>query len=91
MIKINHIEITYPKKRLIKESQIIIQNGELTCLIGESGIGKTSLLYLIGLLGNFSKNLDYQWDDHQLSFKDKELSQIRKDKIAFVFQEHNFF
>lgn len=49
MIKLKHIHIGF-KKILIKDANIQIDNGKITAIQGKSGIGKTSLLYVIGLL-----------------------------------------
>ena len=86
MIKLDHLTIAYDRV-LLKEQSIMLYPGQITCISGESGVGKTSLLYRIGLISN---QMDYEMSMdgvqlHQLS--EKEISRIRREDIGFVLQE----
>jgi len=73
----------------VRNLSLEIQKGEFTALCGPSGSGKTTTLNLIGALDKptSGKVLLEGKDLSQLS--SKELSQIRRDRIGFVFQSFN--
>ncbi len=89
MIKLEDINIAYKQPVLI-DSEMIISDGKLTAIMGESGTGKTSLLYLIGLLGNISSSIKYNFNGKYIKLRsDHQISKIRNEKIGYVFQENN--
>ncbi len=89
MIKLSNVSISYTEP-IIKDSEIFIPNGKITTIMGESGTGKTSLLYLIGLLGNIQGKVNYEFNGKRLKLtSDYQISKIRKNKIGYVFQENN--
>lgn len=47
MIKLNNISFSYGEKTVIENFSLEINNGDIICLTGESGCGKTTLLRLI--------------------------------------------
>lgn len=88
MIELNKINIRYDKD-LINNGSINIVDGKITGIIGSSGVGKTSLLYLIGLISS-NKNYKYIYDGVSLDlFNERELSNIKKTKIGYIFQDNS--
>lgn len=66
-----------------------IKHGEFVSLMGASGSGKSTLLYLIGGLDKADGGSIYLSGKDISSLKDKEFSEIRREKIGFVFQFYN--
>lgn len=86
MIELKNIHIHY-QTDLIKNGCLIIENKKITLIQGKSGSGKTSLLYLVGLLEK-NKELSYVFDQEKLDLnKDDLLSYLRRTQIGYVFQD----
>ena len=92
IIQTENLEKIYGKK--VKTSalngvSISFPRGSLCCIVGPSGHGKSTLLQLIGALDKPTggKVLIEGTDLSELS--DNKLSQIRGEKIGFVFQSFN--
>ncbi|MEE2776395.1 MAG: ABC transporter ATP-binding protein [Acidobacteriota bacterium] len=68
---------------------LTIQKGEFTAICGPSGSGKTTTLNLIGALDAPTSG-DITIEGESLLGKSrKQLSQLRRDRIGFVFQAYN--
>ena len=68
---------------------LTVRKGEFVSIVGASGSGKTTLMNIIGILDRASEGT-YVLDGLDVSeAKDKELSNIRNEKIGFVFQTYN--
>jgi putative ABC transport system ATP-binding protein len=68
---------------------LTVKKGEFVSIVGASGSGKTTLMNIIGILDRASEG-SYVLDGLDVSeAKDKELSNIRNEKIGFVFQTYN--
>ncbi len=66
-----------------------VEKGEFVAIIGPSGSGKSTLMHILGALDMPTKG-SYLLDGKEISkMSDNELSQLRKDKIGFVFQSFN--
>ncbi len=66
-----------------------IEEGEFVAIIGPSGSGKSTLMHILGALDVPSEG-EYILDGKKVSkMNDDELSQLRKNKIGFVFQSFN--
>jgi len=66
-----------------------INEGELVSITGPSGSGKSTLMHLIGCL-DIPSDGEVVLDGHRVSQLDeRELSEIRNQKIDFVFQAFN--
>lgn len=66
-----------------------VQEGEFISIVGESGSGKSTLMNIIGALDRPTEGEYLLEGIHISKAKDKQLSEIRNQKIGFVFQTYN--
>ena len=65
-----------------------IQQGELVSIMGQSGCGKSTLMNIIGLLDRPTSG-SFMLDGAEVSYSDDDaLSEIRNQRIGFVFQQY---
>jgi len=73
----------------LRDVSLTIERGEFTALCGPSGSGKTTALNLIGALDKPSAGI-IRVEGHELgSLGRSALSELRRDRIGFVFQAYN--
>ncbi|MFJ8310633.1 MULTISPECIES: ABC transporter ATP-binding protein [unclassified Streptomyces] len=65
------------------------RQGEFTAIMGPSGSGKSTLMHCVAGLDSFSSGSVRIGETELSSLKDKQLTQLRRDKIGFIFQAFN--
>lgn len=72
----------------VDNANIVINKGELLVIVGESGSGKTTLISILGcILRPTSGSLFIE--GNEINYDNQDLSQIRREKVGFVFQLFN--
>jgi lipoprotein-releasing system ATP-binding protein len=79
----NEIPVT-----LVQDIDITIGQSEFVAIMGPSGSGKSSLLYLLGLLDSPTSGKLWLDEKETSQFSDNQLARIRLQRIGFVFQFH---
>lgn len=75
-------------ERILKDISLEIVKGEFIAIIGPSGSGKSSLLYIMGLLDCPSSG-DIFYRGKPINFAEANtISRLRNEKMGFVFQFH---
>ena len=73
----------------LREFSLTVEEGEFVSVSGPSGSGKTTFLNIAGLLEEFTSGV-YELDGKDVtSLNDSERSQLRNQKIGFIFQSFN--
>ena len=90
MIKTKDLEFNYDNQVFFKFPNINLKSNEDLLIIGNSGIGKTTLLHLLaGLLNSNSGSIElFGKEFNQLS--SHQLDRFRKNNIGIVFQRPHF-
>lgn len=76
------------KFQVLKEIDMSINHGEFVSIVGKSGCGKSTLLYLLSTMDTDYEGELYIHEELITGKHDKELAQLRNEKIGFVFQFH---
>lgn len=77
------------KVEALKNVNFSVEVGEFVAIMGESGSGKTTLLNILAALDK-PTNGSVILDGNDLTkIKDSSVSQFRRDKLGFVFQDFN--
>ena len=73
----------------LREFSLSVDEGEFVSVSGPSGSGKTTFLNIAGLLEEFTSGV-FELDGKDVtSLNDSERSQLRNQKIGFIFQSFN--
>jgi lipoprotein-releasing system ATP-binding protein len=73
---------------LVRDATLSIGAGEFIAIIGPSGSGKSSLLYLLGLLDRPTEGRIALEGRDMAALSDSELAAVRLNRLGFVFQFH---
>ncbi|MCP9958704.1 MULTISPECIES: ABC transporter ATP-binding protein [Streptomyces] len=77
--------------RVVALDQVTVEfpQGQFTAIMGPSGSGKSTLMHCVAGLDTFSSGSVRVGETELGSLKDKQLTQLRRDKIGFIFQAFN--
>lgn len=93
MISCKNITKTYKtgdeETIVLKNISFTVEDGEFVAIMGPSGSGKSTLMHILGALDTPTSGT-YLLDGKDVStMSDRQLANIRKEKIGFVFQAFN--
>jgi lipoprotein-releasing system ATP-binding protein len=74
--------------RVLKGIDLEIRRGETIAILGVSGVGKTTLLHILGALDHPTQGRVAYCGEDQFTRSDRELARFRNREIGFVFQFH---
>jgi|TARA_B100000768_G_scaffold162429_1_gene163032 putative ABC transport system ATP-binding protein len=90
MIKTKEIKFNYDNQVFFNFSDINLKSGENLLILGDSGIGKTTLLHILsGLLKTNSGSIEL-FGKEITQFSSFQLDRFRRDNIGVVFQKPHF-
>lgn len=75
--------------KAVDHTDLNIERGKFTAIIGRSGSGKSTLLHLIGGLDRPDEGKVWIEDKDIFALKSDDLAKFRRKKIGFVFQDFN--
>ena len=89
MLHLTNISKTYQTDKIettaLSNIDLSIKKGEFISVMGPSGCGKSTLLNIIGLLDQPSKGQIRIAGQEITSYKDKDITKLRNEKIGFIF------
>lgn len=75
--------------KALRGVNMTINKGEVVAIMGPSGSGKSSLLNLIGTLDQPTEGKVYVDETDISEVSERERTQLRRNKIGFIFQFYN--
>lgn len=93
LITIKGLSKTYggaaKKVEVLKSIDLSIKKGETVAIVGASGVGKSTLLNIMGALDKPSSGEVFYKNEPLFKYDDKKLAAFRNRFIGFVFQFHH--
>ncbi len=93
IVRLDDVSRTYTMGEIsvhaLREASLTIKRGESVAIMGPSGSGKTTLLNLIGALDKPTGGRVHIDGVDITEMSEKDLTQVRRNKISFVFQFFN--
>jgi len=68
---------------------IAFEPGRFTAIMGPSGSGKSTLLHCLAGLDSLTEGAVYIGETYLASLGDKDLTELRREQVGFVFQAYN--
>ncbi len=75
--------------KVLKGLDIQIKQGEIVAIVGPSGVGKSTLLHILGILDRPTQGKVTINSVDIFSMGDQQLAQFRNKEIGFIFQFHH--
>jgi len=88
MITAKNITKAYNQLKVLKGTNLTINEGEVVAIVGASGAGKTTLLQILGTLDKPDTGEVIINDIDVTHLSAKKLAAFRNSKIGFIFQFH---
>jgi lipoprotein-releasing system ATP-binding protein len=92
ILQLHHVRKIYEsgptRVEVLAEINMKIKKGEIVVIMGPSGVGKSTLLNLIGTLDTPSGGRIYINGDDISQYNEHKLARFRNEHIGFIFQFH---
>ncbi|MBI4012338.1 MAG: ABC transporter ATP-binding protein [Candidatus Rokubacteria bacterium] len=75
--------------RVLKGVNLTVHQGELVAVVGASGVGKSTLLHILGALDRPTAGRVLFREQDLFARSDAELTRFRRHEVGFVFQLYN--
>lgn len=87
MVEIKNLIKKFNNTTVVNNVSLNIKRGEFVTIVGQSGSGKSQLMYLLGGLSTPTSGQIVVEGKDISKYKDKELSNYRKNTVGFIFQD----
>lgn len=74
---------------VLQRINLEVHASEVLAVVGESGVGKSTLLHIIGTLDRPTAGRVFYEGHNVFDLPDRDLARFRNDRIGFVFQFHH--
>jgi len=75
--------------RVLRGASVIVRAGEMVALVGASGVGKSTLLHILGALDRPTAGRVLFADEDVFARSEAGLTRFRRQDVGFVFQFYN--
>jgi lipoprotein-releasing system ATP-binding protein len=92
-LTVSHLQKNYETRigplRVLRDINLVLQQGDSLAIMGPSGSGKSTLLHILGTLDRPSGGSVQLDDVDPFALNERELADFRNSRIGFVFQDHH--
>lgn len=88
MIKIENLNKSFKNKKIITDLSLEIKENEMIALVGPSGVGKSTLLNIMGLLEPYDSGQVTIMGQTNIKPLSKKASKLYQHEIGFLFQNY---
>jgi lipoprotein-releasing system ATP-binding protein len=92
MLEARNVSKSYPTPRgslsILTDVSLALEQGDSISIVGPSGTGKSTLLYILGALELPTSGTVTLDGRNPFTLSDKDLSAFRNKEVGFVFQDH---
>ena len=93
LVRTKNVHKTYQKKasalHVLKGIDLEVKEGEIIAIVGPSGVGKSTLLHIVGILDRPDQGSVEIDGLDVFAFDDLKCAKIRNETVGFVFQAHH--
>lgn len=89
ILKVQGLKKKYGRVPVLDSVNVTIKEGEFVAIMGASGSGKTTLLNCIATMEVFDEGSIVLNGKEIKELREKDLSDLRKDEMGYIFQEYN--
>jgi putative ABC transport system ATP-binding protein len=75
--------------RALDGVSVQLEKGRFTAIMGPSGSGKSTLMHCLAGLDSLTSGAVYIGDTYLASLNDKQLTELRRTAVGFIFQAYN--
>ena len=75
--------------KAVDHTDLNIERGKFTAIVGRSGSGKSTLLHMLGGLDRPDSGKVFIEGNDIFALKENKLAEFRRNKIGFIFQDYN--
>lgn len=75
--------------RALDDVHVTFEQGKFTAIMGPSGSGKSTLMHCVAGLDSLTKGSVFIGDTDLSVLSDKQLTELRREKVGFIFQAFN--
>lgn len=90
IIKVEHLKKSFGHNEVLKDINSEVNDGQVICLVGSSGAGKSTFLRCLNLLDQPTSG-KVLFEDKELTALSEEQLDILREKMGMVFQQFNLF
>ena len=86
VIEVKHLNKSFGTHEVLKDIDFSVSKGEVVCIIGSSGSGKSTILNIIGLLDKATSGDVILFEQKNIRPFSMKAEQMLKNKIGYLFQ-----
>ena len=94
LIRAAHLSKVYgdgdrPKVEVLRDLDLCVAAGEKVVIVGQSGVGKSTFLHVLGALDRPTSGQVWFGDQELTALNERDLAAFRNREIGFIFQFHH--